>query len=59
MDAVSPKCPNFGFTKNNINSSIIDVVIIATGELGTVAGECKQCRWVVTLIDVHSLGKGK
>ena len=25
---------------------------------GTVAGACKPNRWAVTLVDVHSLGKG-
>ena len=25
---------------------------------GTIAGACQPSRWTVTLMDVHSLGKG-
>ena len=36
----------------------LECYLYATHELGTIAGACQPSRWAVTLMDVHSLGKG-
>ena len=39
-------------------SEHIRILSFADDKLGTIAGACQPSRWAVTLMDVHSMGKG-